>query len=383
MIFSGTLEELSLGALAHGYLDPKMLKKEELSKLGQQVHAGILRLLKRNKPPFSMKAVLVASTDVAGGDPDTLRPFLTRIYEASSKDAELLLSSLREKQTLSDIINLATIQLAKGDFSPQAFMSKLDAAKKQCDFEPVSKFFVGNEEYEMPEGVSLDLRQLQRATHGVYGFWVASGDAGAGKTTLALELATMVQRERPVLYYDYENGVPVLLAHLEAAFDGNRKALRAATKNLYFRDSVYTLDSDLASIGKPCFIVVDSVQKIGVRGDDRRAGIDKWVHHLESLKRQGHCVLGISEKNRSFYGRTGLGGLKETGELEYAADLVMELIPVEGSAVVEVHISKNRNWPNLGYIVTLVRENSWWFVESGGRVEKEQKTHRKSTSRSR
>lgn len=371
MILSGNLEELSLCALVNGHLDPKLVRKDELSRQGQQVLDGVLKLLKHNRPPFSMKSVMVAATDVAGGDPDVLRPYLAKIYDTTDKgtDANGLLASIREKQTLTDIINIASTQLAKSAFNRQQFLSKLDSVTAGEAFQPVASYFQTDEKYEMPEGSTISLKQLQRASHGVYGFWVMSGDAGAGKTTLALELATMVQQERPVLYYDYENGVPVLLAHLEAAFEGDRKRLRQATKQLYFRDSVYTLDADLAVFNQPCFIVVDSVQKINVKGDDRRSGIDKWVHHLEGLKKQGHSVLGISEKNRSFYGRTGLGGLKETGELEYAADLVMELIPVEGSAVVEVHFSKNRNWPNLGYITTLVRENSWWFIEHGGMGE--------------
>jgi hypothetical protein len=88
------------------------------------------------------------------------------------------------------------------------------------------------------------------------------------------------------------------------------------------------------------------------------------------MKLLGHCVLLVSEKNRAFYGKTGQAGYKESGEIEYTADVGVELLEVKGTngAVVELSLNKNRNWPQKGYITTLSRVNDWWFTE-GKRID--------------
>ncbi len=371
MMLSDNLEHLILCAVINGYTDMKMVRKEELSRQGQFVYDGLVKLCKKRRPPFAANTVLAAATDLAGGDPDILRPFIHKIMDAGgSGEAEDVLNAVREKKTLLEIVNLASEQMSGGGLNRQAFLEKLSGSKHDS-LKTVSSFFEGKERYEMPEGVPLpDLPKLNAATHGLFGVWALSGDSGVGKSTLTMEIAVQVGRRRPVLFYDYENGQPVLLSHLSQAFQYNNKKIREVTKQIYFRDGIHTLDADLASLGKPCLIVVDSLQKIAVRGsDDKRAGIEKWIHRLEAMKILGHCVLMVSEKNRAFYGRTGQAGYKESGEIEYTVDVGLELMEVKGTnGVVEVSLNKNRNWPNKGYISTMTRRNCWWFVEgSSGR----------------
>lgn len=367
MKLSESLEHLILCAVIKGHTNIKTVKRDELSRSGQFVYDGLYRLTKTKQAPFTAHTVLSAASDVAGGDSDLLRPFIAKVLDCGSgREAEDLLTAVREKQTLVDLVNLASEQMGSG-LNRQAFLEKLQHGKSNT-LKTASSFFQGSVRYKMPEGIPLtDLPRLQAATHGMYGIWALSGDSGVGKSTLTMELAVQVGRKLPVLFYDYENGQPVLLAHLSKAFNYNNKQIRKATEQIYFRDSIYTLDSDLSSIGKPCLIVVDSLQKIAVRGqDDRRSGIEKWVHRLEALKLLGHCVLMVSEKNRAFYGRTGQAGYKESGEIEYTVDVGVELLEVKDArGVVELSLNKNRNWPNTGYITTMTRTNDWWWTETG------------------
>lgn len=369
MRLSEPLEFLILCSVINGYADLKTVKREELSRLGQFVYDGVYRLWKRKKPPYSQTTVLSAAVDIGGGDPDVLRPFISRVFDSrGDESAEEVLNAVHEKQTLLELVNMASTQMGGSGFNRQAFIEKLNSSDQRLNrLSPVSDSFQGKEKYEMPEGIPLrDLPKIQRATHGLFGVWALSGDSGVGKSTLTMQFAINAAVHRPVLFYDYENGQSVLKAHLYMIYDGNNRKIREATKQVYFRDSIYSLDSDLSQLRKPCFIVVDSLQKIAVRGsDDKRAGIEKWIHRLEALKLLGHCVLMVSEKNRSHYGRTGQAGYKESGEIEYTVDIGMELLAVkDAKGLVEVSLNKNRNWPDEGYITTLTRKNSWWFVEA-------------------
>ena len=368
MRVSETLEHLILCSLIQGYADIKTVQRDELTRQGQFVYDGLHRLMKNKKPPFNAKTVLSAAVDIAGGDADELRPFIAKCLDSrGGGSAQEILNAVHEKQALVKIVNMASNQMARGEFNRQQFMELVTTAGAQGKgLSPASDDFEGDSVHTMPEGLPLpDLPLIQKATHGLFGVWALSGDSGVGKSTLTMMFAIQAGRHRPVLFYDYENGQAVLKAHLYQAFDGDNKKIRAATRRLYFRDSIYSLDADLVRLAEPCFIVVDSLQKIAVRGsDDKRAGIEKWVHRLEALKLLGHCVLMVSEKNRSHYGRTGQAGYKESGEIEYTVDVGMELLEdKERRGVVAVSLNKNRNWEVKDYICSLTRHNNWWFRE--------------------
>jgi hypothetical protein len=53
--------------------------------------------------------------------------------------------------------------------------------------------------------------------------------------------------------------------------------------------------------------------------------------------------------------------------LEYAADTAFDMLkPVEeDGSKTDLYITKNRHYPKRGFITTLARQNSWWFVEEG------------------
>jgi len=79
---------------------------------------------------------------------------------------------------------------------------------------------------------------------------------------------------------------------------------------------------------RPLLLVIDSLQKLPMDLDDRRAGIDAWIRLLERL-RHGHeaAVSLISEIKRDQKGQYTAHEIafKESGGTEYAADLAMTL----------------------------------------------------------
>src|SRR5574341_2006080 len=105
MRLSPGLEEIILYAAITGNTELKTIKKDELSKTGQFIYHGLLKLAKSSKPPYSAKSVFIAATDVAGGDPEVVRPYLHQILDSGSGvEAENLLSDVRNKQALMNVV---------------------------------------------------------------------------------------------------------------------------------------------------------------------------------------------------------------------------------------------------------------------------------------
>jgi len=75
-------------------------------------------------------------------------------------------------------------------------------------------------------------------------------------------------------------------------------------------------------------VVIDSLQKLPMELDDRRAGVDGWVRLLERLRHEHDAaVLLISEIKRDQRGQYTAheAAFKESGGIEYSADLALTL----------------------------------------------------------
>src|SRR3990167_5607306 len=143
--------------------------------------------------------------------------------------------------------------------------------------------------------------------------------------------------------------------HTREIYKGNLARIREATKNLYVRDSIRTLDADLSRIPAPALLVVDSVQKLPGSVENRRTGLDRWIHRLEALKKRGYFLLLVSEIGRASYeGDASIAAFKETGEIEYAVDAGIQLI-AQTDDVVQCHIVKNRHRPTKGLVSHMER----------------------------
>ena len=364
------LERAVLYAVMHGQMSLKNVNAQELSKLGRIVHTALSGLVKSeslNGDGVHARTVWLAATEVHDADPVEVKAYLKEIENGEIPEIQSIHGALARKRIITSLVNEASDQVASGDYSILALKGLIDAhTHSRNTLSPLSSQM--GKDIQPPQGISIPcLSRITEATGGLYGLWLIGGEPAAGKSTLALQISLSVGRRRPVLYYDFEQGTGVIKWHVHKALGGDKDRIMEATRALYIRHSMSSLESDLDMLGEPCLVVVDSVQKVASSVNYRRESLEQWVHKLEALKKYNHHVILVSEKNRGTYGNASLQGYKETGELEYAADTAFDMLKPEeedGSRV-ELHITKNRHYPKRGFITTLKRQNSWWFTEEG------------------
>lgn len=364
------LEKSVLFAMMQGELAPKAVQPDELSKLGRLIQKSIVTLQSdKQGKPLKPKAVLGTAVELYQADKTECLDFLEQLAEYSVPDIQGILQVLQRKRIISSLVSEAADQTASGDYSLIELKALLNSQTQvKNTLTPLLDEMDGED--GPPEGIPIPcLPRLTQTVGGLYGLWLIQGEPAAGKSTLALQIAMSVGRRRPVLYYDFEQGKKVMRWHVREALEGDKEKITEATRQLYVRNSITTLEYDLAMIGKPCLVVVDSIQKVSSAIQYRTQSLGAWVHKLEALKKNDHHVILVSEKKRGTYGEAALDGGKETGELEYAADTAFDLLlpdEQDGSRVA-VHITKNRHYKKKGFLCDYIRKNSWWFVEDGPR----------------
>ena len=369
---SPDLEASLLHAIVRGIVHPDVVSPQELSKPGRVVLVSCQAL---DPPTRTFHSVLLHAVEVLGAPQDQMAEYVGRVAasEAGVEAADIL-AKVRDKQILMELINEAGMQLQRGNLDlallggvlqrdsglSRHIVSVSDAVK---DGLPAT-----------PTGLRLrSLPILSAKSGGLLGLWAIAGEPGVGKSALAWQIALDVAKEVKVLFYDFENGFSVLMDHTRTIFNGELPRIRAATTNIYYRDSIRSLDADLATAPAPALIVVDSVQKLPASMEYRRSSLDRWVHRLEYLKKRGYSVLLVSEVPRSQYNADAyIGAFKETGEIEYSADFGLQMLPVPPSGdIAEAHIVKNRHRPYKGFAVNLKRDEKrvWLWREVNQNVE--------------
>ena len=106
--------------------------------------------------------------------------------------------------------------------------------------------------------------------------------------------------------------------------DQRRIASRSLEKN------IAELSERAKREGVPFLVVLDSLQKLPMENlSDRRAGIDRWMRWLEGIRDAYRAtVILTSELKRPQQGqeyKTNEVSLKESGDIEYTADVVLSL----------------------------------------------------------
>lgn len=367
---SDGLEKLVLSAAMRGLVPHTDIQAEELSKIGAVVHKAIAHLRSYDDAPDDLPTASIASAaaEILGADHREIGAYIRGAQSlCAGKEAGDLLKTVRQKVLLVQVLNEAGNQLATGAVDIGKISASLDEDPTDTKLISCADMLV-NGFPEEPRGLALrSLPLLSEASGGLMGLWAVASEAGVGKSTLAVQLALEYCRVGPVLYYDMENGPDVMLYRIGQRFKGDLRIARRIGQNLYFKETIRTLTEDLRSLkGRKCLIVVDSLQKLPISGKDSRAvGLGAWVHRLERLKKKGHTILLISEKNREEYGSATQRGFKETGEVEYSADFGFHLLPEKGLPLSNLIVVKNRHRPVLGSICALERVNSFRFIERG------------------
>jgi KaiC/GvpD/RAD55 family RecA-like ATPase len=368
-MLSEDLEKLALCAVMRGVVPDTELHEDELSKLGKLILKAVRHLRSYDDAPEELPVASIQATasEILGADHREIRDYTSSCFAlAAGREAGDLLRAVRQKSILVEVLNEAGNQLATGTLDLGKISESLSQEAEDARTLLSASELLVNGLPKEPTGLELKtLPLLSQSSGGLMGMWAIASEAGVGKSTLAVQLAVEYNRVGPVLYYDLENGSEVMLYRIGKRYGGDVEKARRATKNIYFRDTVKTLSEDLRIMGKRrCLIVVDSLQKLPTSVDNRRSSLDVWVHRFERLKKQGHTVILISEKNREQYGQATQRGFKETGEIEYSADFGFHLLPEKNmDTVSKVVIVKNRHRPHSGSVCFLERVNGFRFVE--------------------
>ena len=280
----------------------------------------------------------------------------------------------RKEETLTpDAMQEALTQLASNlrrDFPQQSEIAVLEASMQDL----LDGYWarVKDQETNAPTG----LGRLDDVLNG--GFQrkrlvVLLGAPGSGKTSLANQIAEHVASVHPVLYVTSEDTPDVLLAKTLArvgqmkysaalyGWERERERIIAAiqaisahpsAKNLRYVDASMGLPAGMDDIRQrarahfadkpgPGLLVVDYLQRLartvrdaaGIR--DLREAVTMLTEQLRAMACELDCsVLAIASMNRaSGYGRTdasALSSAKESGDIEYTADVIMALTEETG-----------------------------------------------------
>jgi len=222
------------------------------------------------------------------------------------------------------------------------------------------------------------------------GLTILAGAPGVGKTTLALQIAAAVAPAAPVVYVTFENSPANLtlkavcaragvnprdvqrgwadLGKLRAGAEAwrpvaERLALVEGTGRLTVAQVRATALRAMNRHGaERCLIVADYLQLWAKAADELRglATVRERVETLGAALRELSArlrspVLALASQNRAGgdygggKGAAALDSLKESGDLEYSADVVLFLTPakermaVEPARAVDLTVAKHRN----------------------------------------
>jgi replicative DNA helicase len=235
-------------------------------------------------------------------------------------------------------------------------------------------------------GIPTGHRDLDRMLNGLNpGFYVLGGAPGVGKTSLALQWACRCAEELPVLYVTYENSPQSLVLKAIGRMAGippadvdrgradlgklreGAKAFAAVGDRMAFLEgngritTAYIQGQARQAMARHgadrCLVVVDYLQRMAHHAGTTNYGslrenVSALTLELRELAtRLDSPVLTISSLSRGVnnYSKPTLEALKESGDLEYAADVVLLLGESDDDAManrlsrsVDLQVAKNR-----------------------------------------
>jgi len=235
-------------------------------------------------------------------------------------------------------------------------------------------------------GLSSGFEKMDQSMSGIRGINIMGGQPKAGKSCFFIQVSTEMARQKiPVIYYDFENGRQKIytrtlcrLARLsekevrQEDLEG-KASMRLEMAYQVFRDMLpyfrvvtdRKLSPDIMrrqidflqneTRRDDTLVVVDSLHKLPFKDlSERRAGIDEWLRHMESIRDEKRVsFLVISELSRGegggYGGKPDLSSFKESGDIEYSADNAMILTP---------------DWDPLAPISSEEKRSILWLVAS-------------------
>ncbi len=368
------LEQSLLKAISQGLTAPSSLDLGELSKVGRAVLKATRHLLDNGaSTPLEMSAIYITSKKIFGGDESTLTEYLSQLQNLNlGDDAVAVIQTLKDKDTLVQLVNEAGNQLTEGtsNFVKLGTMiTERGVVADGKDNKSVAEL-VGEEFPPPPHGPPLEsLPKISRTSNGMCGIWALGGDPGVGKSTLGWQISVEMNKHMPVVYYDIDGtGFPWFVEKGRKVF-GNMRDFKENTSQIYFRSSMNSFDADVMRLRPPALFVIDSVQTLPTDVRYRRNSLDSWLRTFKGIYSRGFTFLLISEVGRNNYGEPSLGAFKETGAIEYACSYgaILNGDEEDEDEPIKFTIVKNRHNKKKGYLTDLDRDSEkvHWFNEEG------------------
>lgn len=246
-----------------------------------------------------------------------------------------------------------------------------------------------------PPGYPTGFKHLDEIINGLTpGLVVIAGPPSAGKTTFVKQLADQVAESAdapPVLFFTYEQSafdirVKTLArlsrvsnedikcgkAKLDAAIDrykrfGQRLKIIEGTRQHTVGTIHLAAHQERQRAGKPPVIIIDYLQAMPTSDPklaDRRAQIDSIVTDLRRIARDtGATIVAVSSMSRDEYNKAKLSAFKESGGIEYGADVAAAMTVEKededtgNERTMALVVLKNRN--GRRGIVDLVYRMDW------------------------
>ena len=311
------LEKALLRSIAEGVCQTDIVSAEELSKSARQVYESICYLLKKKAvAPLRPDSILLTAQALFGVDKETFKTYLRSFKDLEvGNEISAIAQSAREKTLLVRLINEAGQQLANGHLDSRELARLVEAnVIGQNDLKAMA-LSVQDKFPRPPSGLPVQsLPKLSEATNGLIGVWIVGGEPGLGKSTLAFQLALDAAVHTPALYYDLDGtGHEWLLDRVRSIAGDSVKTFRKLTERFYLRESITTLDEDLAGIRKThstgkVIVVVDSLQTLPTSIKYKKEGLDSWINRFKQLSKKEVVIIAVSEQNRAHYGEATMGG---------------------------------------------------------------------------
>ena len=368
---SSELEQSLLKAIILGLAPMSTLSPEELSKAGRSTLKAAKCLLANGASmPLTLSAVSFASKKIFGGKKKEIIRYIHELDKLElGEDALAIIQTVRDKDVLVQIVNEAGEQLREGIPNFLRFDTML-SDRRDVGGNKIKSLgeMVDHEWPAPPEGPSIpSLPSISKAARGLCGIWALGGDPGVGKSTLALQLAFEMNNHMDVLYYDLDGTGTEWFIERGRQIYGKTSRFKEASGNIYVRNGITSLDSDLLRVGAPALLIIDSIQTLPTNIFHRRSSLDKWLVDFKAIHKRGFTIILVSEVGRNSYGDPGLDSFKETGAIEYACSFGVVLTgePDAEDEPVEFHIVKNRHGKKKGHILDIVRDEKkvFWFNE--------------------
>jgi replicative DNA helicase len=243
-------------------------------------------------------------------------------------------------------------------------------------------------------GLPTSFSALDRKIMGLQGLVLLGGPPKMGKSVMALNIALHVARDvegASVLYYDVENGWNIVVLRLlsnlygrtisqlrergkseveawQADLEEKVPGLYLTTDNSLMRPDAIHRQIQRAGADKT-LLVLDSLQKLPPLEKQRRDSIDRWLRELEQIKQDPNiAILLISELSRgekeAHYKNPTLGAFKESGDIEYTADVALQFTKAKAPGQAALHCVANRHGES-GYVADYSYEQfkHWRWTE--------------------